>query len=355
MYTREIQECPKSFVKHKKPVFGTFKGHPEKLDIRGVFRPYGTIPLPVFITNLRIKSRLSLFFTIGEFIGFIEFFDAKISGMAEVCFWNKNTKQRYCYRSVMGPRRRFVPHKLDIAATSSYKKSRYIRISWNRAQDKLSVVFNLSGDEVRPSTVAAMSGKFSSPQAAEITCVSPAPTTRRCSAHYFAVLPLHGAITLKPLLDSPKTMPDADGCAFLDVNRIYMKFRSIGEFLTGTGIIGEKQIAFRVASDSQDAVDQEKYNGNVLFYDGKETPLPPVVITHHYGITKQWVIQDTENMVDLTFTPISDNMHIISVVIAKTEYHTIYGTLDGALLTATGEKIALKAFPALIRKYNIRL
>ena len=158
---------PESFVKNFKPVFGTFKGHPKRLDIRGVFKPYGTIPLPTFITNLRIKSRLTFTFDIGEYIGRITFVDAKIIGYSEVIFWNKSTNQKFVYHSVMGMRKRFIPHNLESASTSSYSKKRYTRISWDRSHGKFSVVFDLNGDSVRPSAHGAISGDFNAEQFAE--------------------------------------------------------------------------------------------------------------------------------------------------------------------------------------------
>ncbi len=358
MYTRQVKECPESFVRQGKPVFGTFSGHPKRLDIRGVKSPYAIVPLPVFITNLRIKSRLSYFFTLGEYTGCVEFFDAKVFGFAEICFWNMVTKQRFVYRSVMGPRKRFVPHNLDVAITANYNKRRYTRISWDRAHNKLSVLFNLRGNSVRPGSNGALLASFDSPQAGELTAVMPAPTIRRCSAHYITVLPLHGAVTLFDR-QSPqtqlKTMPDTEGTAFLDISRTYMKFRTHGEFVTGFGLVNGCQIGFRLQVTSQDAVESEAYNTNVLFYNGKATPLPPVRITHPYGTMKKWIIQDTENMVDLEFTPVSENPNVVSAFILRSEYHTIYGTFEGTLLTAEKEKVSFRTLPGISKKYLIRL
>ncbi len=355
MYTREIQECPTSFVKNRKPVFGTFRGPFNRLDIRGVERTYGNLPLPVFITNLRIKSRLSFFFADGDYIGCIELFDAKVLGYAEVIFWDKKTKKRFIYHTVMGPRRRFVPHKLDVASTSCYKKARYIRISWDRNHDKLSVIFNLRGDSHRPSANAAFVAHFSNPNKAEIISVLPAPILRRCSAKYYLSVPLHGALTVVPIGQQMKTMPDSDGLCFLDMNRTYMRFLTHGEFITGMGQVNDIPLTFRIEATSHDAVTPEKYNGNILFYDGKTTPLPPVLITHPFGIMDKWVIQDTENMIDLTFTPLSDNKSNVNVFFLRSEYITIYGTYDGALLTAEGQKLTIRSLPGLTKKYVIRL
>lgn len=358
MYTRPLAAPPDSLIKEGKPVFGTFSGHPNRLDIRGVREPFGVlfIPLPTVITNFRIKSRLSFFFDIGEYIGCIDFFDAKIFGFADVCFWNKTTNQRFTYQSLMGPRYRFVPHELESPSTIvSYKKTRYIRISWDRKLDKLSVIFNLHGDSVRPSATAALIAHFNDKSTAEITSVIPAPTLRRCSADCLISLPLHGAVTLLPKEAPPKTMPDAEGSALFDMSRTYFRFRTRGEFLTGFGTIDGKQVAFRLSAGSQDAVDPEQYNGNVLFFDGQTTPLPPVTITHPFGVMNKWNIQDTENMVDLTFTPLAENLHMISIFVLRTQYDTIYGTFEGELMTASGEKVTLRALSGLAKKYIIRL
>jgi hypothetical protein len=150
-------------------------------------------------------------------------------------------------------------------------------------------------------------------------------------------------------------MPDADGICFFDMNRTYMKFISHGEFLTGMGAIDGKNISFRLEAGSLDAFDQDSYNGNALFYNGRETALPPVVITHTYGIMNKWNIQDTENMIDLIFTPVSDSVNIINPLVVRAEYHTIYGVFNGVLVDDDGNKIVIDSLPGISKKYVIRL
>ena len=355
MYTRPVCDSPEHLIQNGKPLFGTYSGHPQKLDIRGVKYPYGSFPMPTFVTNLRIKSRLSYFFSAGEYVGCLDIVDAKVIGFAEVCFWNTTTKQRFVYRSLMGLRKRLVPHKLTTAATVCYRKSRYIRINWDREHDKLSLIVTLKGDRHRPSVTIAFLSHFSAAPKSELLCVTPSPTMRRCGASYQLALPLHGTITVQNEKEAP-VIQDSDGFLFFEINRVYMRFRSQGEFLTAFGTSEEgHNMQVRIAATSQDAVDPDKYNTNVLFCDGKPTPLPPVVITHPYGILDQWIIQDTEGMIDLTFTPVSDNLNKISIIVLRTHYHTIYGTLEGVLKDSDGNKITLKATPGLIKKYLIRL
>ena len=150
-------------------------------------------------------------------------------------------------------------------------------------------------------------------------------------------------------------MTDSEGSALFEMSRTYMKFRSNGELITGIGTLNDKQISFRLQVTSQDAVENDAYNANVLFYGGTVTPLPPVVITHPYGKMEKWIIQDTENMVDLTFTPVSDNPNVISAFVLRSEYHTIYGHFEGTLLTADGEKLSFRSLPGISKKFRIRL
>ncbi|MBO4404232.1 MAG: DUF2804 family protein [Treponema sp.] len=353
MYTREILSQPGAFVKDRKPVFGTFAGHPSRLDIRGVERAYFNFPLPLILNNIRIKSRLSFYFSCCEYIGQIGFYDAKVFGFVEVVFWNKETGQKFVYKSFMGPRKRFVPHSLEKAATACYKKRRYIRISYDRSRNRLAVVMRLKGDSVRPSVKAVLFSDFGG--TAEITSVLPSPTMRRCSARYNAAFRLRGAITLESRDGTVKKSEETEGISFFDMNRTYMKFRSHGKIITAFGTAGGKPVAFRIATISQDAVNAEKYNGNIMFYDGKVTPLPPVLITHPYGINETWVIQDTEGMVDLTFLPVSDNINKVSIMVLRTVYHTIYGNFEGTLLTSEGTKVSFKALSGIAQNYIIRL
>ncbi|MGN0729802.1 DUF2804 domain-containing protein [Treponema sp.] len=346
---------PNAFVQDGKPVFGTFKGHPKRFDIRGIFRPYGVVPLPTFITNLRIKSRLVFSFDIGEFIGRISFIDAKIAGFCEVLFWNKNTSQKFAYRSLLGPRKRLIPHSLEAASTSNYSRRRYTRISWNRSQNRLSVVFSLKGDSVRPLARAALSAVFSDSQFSELTSVRPNPTMRRSHASYSSVLPLYGTLTLSYKNGETKTVSSQQGICSFGMTRTYMKFRSHGKSVLGIGEVKGKKIVVKISCDSTESVDMDRYNCNVLFYDGKATPLPPVLISHYSGMDKKWIIQDTENMVDLSFSPVSISVNNINAFLVRSLHHTIYGTLEGTLLTADGEKVSFKSLPGIAENYLIRL
>ncbi len=355
MYSREILPPPEHLVMNGKPVFGTFAGFPQKLDIRGVEAPFG-VAVPHLLSNFRIKSTLTFLFSSGPYIGTVDFFDFKAFGYAEVTLWEKKSGRKYAYRELMGPRRRFIPHRLDTGYCASFSKRRYIRISWDHRRDKLSLIFNLAGDSARPAVTGAFIAHYSSPWQCEMTTSVPSPTRRRLSASYTVSTQIHGSITLGATKFSPAvTMEDTDGQAVFSINRNYYNFLSETEYVTAAGAINGKLVSFTIHTTPEDAVDTDALNPNLLFVDGECTPLPPVLITHPFGLSNKWVIQDTENMVDLTFSPVSDHYRDMTFFVMHIRAHTVFGRLEGSLKTKNGDVIPIHNFEGIAKHQLLRL
>lgn len=354
MYTRNVLETPKKLVQNGKINFGTFLSAPEKIDIKDVPAPYAGFPFPKFISNTRIKSRLSFVFDNDEYIGMCEFFDDKVFGLAEVIFWDKKTGKKMAYHNFMGPRRRFVPKNTQKAACVSFDKTRYMKISWNRDLNKISLSFTVKGDRFRP----AAKGRFDSvfdEYTKEMVAVTPAPSSQRCSATWIMAMPSKGGISVAKHRRFIKQLPVENCRSMFLLNRTYVKSHSLREVMFGFVNLDGKNISFSFASSNQDASSPDHYNDNVLVIDKELTPMPPVCITHPFGISKKWVIQDTESMVDLAFHPESVNNRVLNIIVMRNAYSTIYGTFEGVLLSKDGEKIVLKNCPGIVKKSTLRL
>ena len=352
MYCREVSTPPQKLIKNGRPLFGTYIGVPSHLDIKGVKTPFGVIPLPPFLTNIAIRSQLILDFSAGDYLGQIALFDAKLFGYIEVVYWNKKTNIKYAYRTFTGPRKRLVPKNLKKGIAVSFKKSRYLRISWDRAKNRFSILFSLSGDNSRPST----KGHFSASRhnSSDLISVMPAPTLRRCSATWLCSFPIRGSISTTKGNET-KYMDQTDGTAIMSINRSYYKLHAKFNSLTASGTFENHKFIFWLTTSSFDANDTNNCNSNALFIDGEITPLPQVFVTHAFGVNKTWIIQDTENMVDLTFTPVSDNLRKMNTLIFRTVYHTIFGTFEGTLLNKDGKSIPIKSLPGIVQSTMLRL
>jgi hypothetical protein len=85
------------------------------------------------------------------------------------------------------------------------------------------------------------------------------------------------------------------------------------------------------------------------------TPLPPVRITMADGVEKDWVIQDVEGMVDLTFTPQEQIRSSFNLFLTKWEYHTPLGFYNGMLVNSAGERVPVHNLWGLGEKLYLRV
>lgn len=358
MYSRDFTEPPRRIIEDGKARFGTYTTVSPRIDIRGMRAPYAGIPLPSVISDIRIKSRLNYYFSIEKYIGHVEFYDFKICGLAEICFWNKETGKKNMYHTIMPLRRRFVPKTTDKGICGCYRKSRYIKVIWENEHNKTSMRFHTKGN----SGWAASEGWFHNQREdsmhTDTQFVNPAPTTSRCNVSWFSTMKINGH------LETKDTEPDnSAGLAAMLVNRIYAKTKTIGVRLCGLGTINsgsgenktQKDIIFYLEYAATDCADPDKYNNNILVVNGQRTALPSVVMTHPFGTKNKWIIQDTESMIDLTFTPASLYRRILNLILLRCDSTHIYGTFEGVLLDKDGNKINLKNFPGVLTRSSLRI
>ncbi len=353
MYTRELTAPPEKIIQDGKPVFGSFSAAPDRLDISDITNHFHDMPLLPVFSNFRIRANISFSFITDAYIGIVELLDVKYYDFAEIILWNRQTGKRHAYRSVFGMRR-LLSKNLKKAICSTYNQDRYVRISWDRSKSRLSLYFNIKGDSTKPSFTAAFLIKTDGPSYAEIFSVTPAPTKRRCAASLCGAGALKGSITNITTGALHKCTEEESSGLFI-YRRAYYKLRSKLEELTATGTYNGKKLSFHIAASSISAIDDAAYNENVLYTDNEITPLPPVKITHPFGIEGKWIIQDTESMIDLFFEPVSVNHRIDSMLILRSDYHIMYGMFSGDLKTKDGTLIHLKDFPGIIRKQSLRM
>ena len=350
MYSRVFEEPPRKIVENGKAHFGTYSGVSQRFDIKGMRAPYAGVPLPPVISDIRIKSRLNYYFSIEKYIGLVEFFDFKIIGLAEICFWDKTNGKKYVYHSIMPTRRRFIPKNTDKGICASYLKSRYIRISWEKEHASKAMRFHVRHNSGWPDSEGWFHSMREDPMRDDMSFVCPSPTTSRCSALWLSTMKINGHLAIKDL------EPDnTSGLALMTMNRYYSKTLSRNLILCGMGTAGDKELIFYMNISSSEAADPDKYNCNVLVVDGVRTALPSVVATHPFGMNKKWIIQDTESMIDLVFTPDSLYRRTLNLLALRTSYSHIYGTYEGVLLDKDGNKITLKGFPGIITRSYMRV
>ena len=99
-------------------------------------RPFGNLPVPEFITNVRIMGIMRFVFCDSRNIGEIEFFDAGYFSFMETTLWNRKTRHRIAYRRIIPPGIINFPMGLKNNVTACRSLKRYTRIH-TRLQRKI--------------------------------------------------------------------------------------------------------------------------------------------------------------------------------------------------------------------------
>lgn len=348
LYTRSIlNEVPVSPIENRKPHFGNFAGRFENFAIKGLYRPYGNLPVPTCFTNLTVTTIVRLLFQSPQIIGELSFFSGLSCTIMETVYWNKATKKRNAYRQFLPRGFIHMPKRLGYNITACRTNWRYTKLLSRLNKGSMHADIDFVGSAGRPALEARLDIDFIDDEVAELSSVIPFFVAKRCEASYNFTAPMTGWLSENYFRDF--IFPSEESVCFYDYRKAYCGHTTKRVFMTAFGRHEKKILSFQL--NSSVAPDSYKYNDNLLFYAGETTPLPPVKITMPYGIEKKWNIQDTEGMVDLNFTPLS----VLNRQILRSNYSIVYGVFDGTLLTKNGTSLKLDAYSGIARRVNIKI
>ena len=94
------------------------------------------------------------------------------------------------------------------------------------------------------------------------------------------------------------------------------------------------------------SIDQEKYNENILWLEGKTSILPPITFTRNpeskdFKDYSEWIVKDEHDMVNLKFKVYNMNPMIMHALVVNIDYYVAYGELEGYIRDEGGKKYVL--------------
>jgi hypothetical protein len=139
----------------------------------------------------------------------------------------------------------------------------------------------------------------------------------------------------------------------IDDHKGFYPYRMRYDWVSGFGTDAKgRRIAFNL-TDNQ-VRDQARYNENCLWINNKAWALPPVKVTRPQGPSGEWIIQDTEGMVDLVFTPEVPNEVRFNIGILESDYYGPLGSFRGFVSNGEGEKIQAELLYGVGEKEYLR-
>lgn len=143
---------------------------------------------------------------------------------------------------------------------------------------------------------------------------------------------------------------DDETTAIIDDHRGYYPRHAHYDWVTTMGkntVNGEKQFfAFNLTRNQ--SIDQDKYNENLIWFEGSTSLLTPVTFERDVA-TKDfrkeghatWTIKDEHGMVDIKFKIENLNAMVLHAGVVNIDYYITFGELEGYICDEDGNKYVL--------------
>jgi hypothetical protein len=349
MYSREILAPRASPIEDGNLLHGTWNKAFETVDLQEIRKPY-RYPVPRWARNYRIKEWLCFYVQDDSCLLEALFCNVKLYRMAQILLYDKKNNKKYIFRKIKPGAGWQLPHSLSNTSIDSRSSRFYFRIhSWLDA-DTIKLDLNIEAARNKPSLTIHLAHNVSSQNVTPMA-VSLGITEKRGMYAYKVLTPVRGDI----VLGGQRINVRQEACSgfFIDCKG-YFPYRMHATFCMATGFNEEnRRFGFHIAENQ--TRETNKNNENALWVDGQLTPLPPLRITMPNGPDEDWVIQDVEGMVDLTFTPKEQNKTGIKLIFANFDMNAPLGHYNGMLLTSGGEQIHIKNLFGLGEKFYLRV
>jgi hypothetical protein len=349
MYTREFQTPRSSPVENGFPLSGTWKDAFSQIDLMEIHHPYN-IPLPKWFLRSRIRQWQSFFMQDERFFLHALLFDARLFSIIQIVLYDKKAapKEKRLHkirRLLLGDRKLQLPKSLANAYVDSKSGNLSFRIhEWLDAKN---IRMDLSVESLFTAHLKYMLPR----QQVTPLVVSLLFSQRRSMTVYKAMSELRGDVSYKGAYYSLD--PKKASGIFCDYKGLF-PYTMSGAWATSMGFDESgKRIGFSLA----DTQTKEAYsnNENALWIDGTLCPLPPVRITRSEATGNIWVIQDTEGMVDLTFSEeetLKDSFHALFV---DAVYYSPLGFFNGMLINSKEERFPIRKMWGICELLSLRV
>lgn len=330
-----FQFTPEALVTEGRFNLGTYRDpfrNVNPLDAR-----IGFIPLSRTFKNLLLKEWEHFALVNPRFFVSIALFNSKRIGLAHIIVYDRQTKTKVIHEKRVRPRLLEVPPNLWDSVARAVLPGLRIEVRHDLTQGLHHIQFEGEHDRTRPG-VQGMFVCYEDLEVMEPLVVCLPLGKRRAMYSHKGILPLEGRLRVgKETFIFSKD----NSFALLDIHKGYYPYIMKWHWATGGGRDREgRLIGFNLTNNQ--VKDQQTYNENCLWSDGKAHLLPPVRFTmnsHH--LDQPWHIRDAEGRVNVEFRPeATRNIHL-NLLLLRSRYRGPYGAFSGFISDANGNQVTL--------------
>ena len=357
---RRAVPTPKSMVNPDGTcVFGTFDKEFEDMDI---VKLKGPTALPNCFNKLKLTLWEATEVHLKNGVLLAVVCDMGIFGKTMNVFWDKRTKKVYCWDTNLPSKKTVIaPNLLNGAVAEGKTDVSFVKYVNNFQDGKCELSGSHKGKclitEGREdkTAVAAIKENYS-----EATIEYDFTLTRLSDPCVVSIpfdakrpRPLYSQKDFfkaegKLVINGEEMISDDETVAIVDDHRGYYPRRAHYDWVTTMGkceIDGEKKfLAFNLTRNQ--SINQDDYNENILWFEGKSSLLPPVKFTRtpetkDFRNYAEWKVKDEHDMVNLTFKVYGINPMIVHAGIVNIDYYITFGELEGYVRDEDGLKYDL--------------
>ena len=312
-------------------VFGTFDKEFEKMSFLNAKKPYGLFGLPNKMKLTTWEAAEVVFDDIAILTAVSPMFGG-IAGPNLTILYDKAAKKRYTWMSLSaGKSLKFAENLLDGNVTEGKNPLTTVTFINDFGNGKATIKGDCKG------IPGKLKYNLEFTRASEPSIVS-IPFAKNMSLYSQKdVFTVTGSLEW----NGKKYEANERTAATIDDHRGYYPPRAHYDWVATMGALeydgALRPFGFNLTRNQ--SIDQDKYNENLLFLDGKAHRLTPVTFDHVEF--NKWHVTDEHGMVDLTFDIGDRNVTKFNLGVIGMDYHITFGELSGYICDEDGNKYCL--------------
>ncbi|MBN1946435.1 MAG: DUF2804 domain-containing protein [Bradymonadales bacterium] len=301
----------------------------------------GRFPLPRAFKSLRLKEWEHFALASEDHYISLALFNAKTLALAQVCIYSRRDGAIYFYERKAAPWKMRIPQSLDDSQACYRSSGFFLSIKNQLANGRFELEFDIAPQRTLPAVSGHFIGYEQAPTDQPIVVVLPLKKHKAMYSHKY-VCPVEGSLSLN---DRQVEFPRRSSYGLIDIHKGYYPWVMKWHWATGGFFDGQDRLVGFNLTDNQ-VEDQDRYNENCLWIDGKLFLLPPVRFHFDpHDPLQPWTIADRQGMVELTFTPEVIRTVDINALVIRSRYRGPFGAFHGRLRSGDGPELAIeKAF-----------
>ena len=341
---RKLKDTPNSIIEKGISNFGSFLESFNDINLLDVHKQSKYLPDFLNARRLTEWEAFELDFNKGTLVSAV-YNNMHLNGMGILVYYDKEEDKIYSYRVMTNYRKAHIANNL--IDSESYIKT-------NNFELRIINDFKNKKAKIKANMYNKKNGKFSMDleieQFAPSSIVSIPLGVNKPLYSEKAIFKATGKLNFKNV---EYDISD-NASAIIDDHKGYYPYKAHYDWLTTMGMIshnGElKKFGFNLTKNQ--SINENKYNENNIWIDGKFYYLPPVTFKH---LGDKWFIKDEYDNVNLEFTIKKTYKMITHALIIDIKYYLPFGYINGYVRNEDGEKFVINNMIGIAEDKTTRL